>query len=609
MSRSQSDGVRDRRTRLPLAAGVLTVICLAGATLASAQTARPPTLFFDAAATDGGGSTVARLRPRDLRVVVDGEPRPVVTLRYVVRGPGAEALAVLRGADAETPVAVEPRRLVVLAVDETTMDQADVKPTVDAVAVVLDELGGQDQAAVVTLPAGAGGISLTSDPVVRMENFGRVVGRASDPSSIGTAAMLVRVIEQLTGLPGLKNLVLFRHAELAGRPTPPAEQQHRDIQAVVDAAARSRTVVHLVVIGSSDSRSPLDEDLREAVARSGGTQTSIRRASNSKAFDALRAALSGGYLVEVEGRNGDSDHDLHNLQVQAVGTKVVVRTPRSLSVRPDPVPGIVLPAGGTSPERKQDTELAALLQRMRDYLSEYVRDFGNLVGEEDYWQHIAQGWRGGPKTRRLKSDLLLVSTTDVYKWQQYRDVFQVDGQAVRDREDRIRKLFLENSRGAATQAQRVSGESARYNIGEITRTVNLPTLPLVLLTPAWVDGLSFQVGGEDAVEGRAVTRVSFKERRSPTMIRRALTNRDVPCSGVLWIDTATGRIVKTMVRMQADDVLGVATVIYRPGGPRGLWVPSEMHEVYRRLDYEVVGEASYSNFRSFNVTTETKIGK
>jgi hypothetical protein len=58
------------------------------------QTAAPnlsPTFasFVDAIALDDAGRAVANLGPEDLRVMIDGEPRAVVSLRYVFRGTGS----------------------------------------------------------------------------------------------------------------------------------------------------------------------------------------------------------------------------------------------------------------------------------------------------------------------------------------------------------------------------------------------------------------------------------------------------------------------------------------------------------------------------------------
>ena len=70
------------------------------------------------------------------------------------------------------------------------------------------------------------------------------------------------------------------------------------------------------------------------------------------------------------------------------------------------------------------------------------------------------------------------------RYVEFRDVFEVDGKPVRDRQERLTALLLEGSPSSARpRIQRIIDESARYNIGTIERNVNTPTLPLLFLEP------------------------------------------------------------------------------------------------------------------------------
>src|SRR4029077_6651717 len=93
-------------------------------------------------------------------------------------------------------------------------------------------------------------------------------------------------------------------------------------------------------------------------------------------------------------------------------------------------------------------------------------------------------FQGRVLTRVLTSDLLLVRPIGGDAWVQFRDVFRVADQPVHDRNDRLAALFLNPSRSSHDQAARIVAESARYNIGNVERTINVPVLPLLLLTPA-----------------------------------------------------------------------------------------------------------------------------
>src|SRR5262249_12972874 len=108
---------------------------------------------------------------------------------------------------------------------------------------------------------------------------------------------------------------------------------------------------------------------------------------------------------------------------------------------------------------------------------------------QDVWASSALGTSttrtGLPhvRHRELKSDLLLVRPVGADRWIQFRDVFDVDGRPVRDRNERLIKLFISPSSSTANQADQIAAESSRYNIGNLQRTVNVPVLALVILEP------------------------------------------------------------------------------------------------------------------------------
>ena len=140
--------------------------------------------------------------------------------------------------------------------------------------------------------------------------------------------------------------------------------------------------------------------------------------------------------------------------------------------------------------------LELLLGRGGWYVADFIEKFSNVVSEEAYRQdssvqmpvvalqrRAALGWAGSATARNrvLKSDFLLVSVDSVQEWIPFRDVFEIDGQPIRDREQRLAKLFLKPSEDALEQAQRIREESARYNLGNMRRTINNPVLALVVL--------------------------------------------------------------------------------------------------------------------------------
>jgi len=157
-----------------------------------------------------------------------------------------------------------------------------------------------------------------------------------------------------------------------------------------------------------------------------------------------------------------------------------------------------LVAAASSVLRAQ-SEVGAIVDRAAAYVEEFQRRFGSMVAEERYEQSIQEAMAIGARTRgqfervTLVSDFLLVQVPGE-GWTPFRDVFERNGQKVRDREERLAKLFLEgSSRSSFDQARQIMLESSRYNIGNIERTINQPTLPLLFVTSALRGHFKFEL--------------------------------------------------------------------------------------------------------------------
>jgi hypothetical protein len=632
------------------------------------------TAWIDVVALDSSGRQVRDLSPSDVTVRIDGQARKILSLRYVFRGPGAEAARI--SAPAATPAAADPSRLILIAIDENSILRGGEKAVASAVWRVLDTLAPADRVALVTLPSPRERAVLSTDREILRAAVSRIAGRgvprtpmaladeqrADDPdlrvtdeeqavrereldgregrqglperqpgfardapvaetADVGprtSLQALARLLQDLRDVPGPKT-VLYLYAGAAAPDQPDQarlEDAARDLPAAVEAAAGARVTVHVINttrVGGSDA---------ERVARdTGGTLAKSAAAGSDLAR--LGAVLSGNWLVEIESRPEDRNA-ARALEVAATRKGVTLLTARRWTARDDPIPVAEAapaspppaPVPGAAPSvrasaRPVDPELQPTLARVAAYLESYLRDFSSVVVEEDYHQRIVSGTAlaGRPTFRRLKSDLLLVQTASTEGWTPFRDVFEVNGTPVRDREDRLRKLFLEKPETAMVEALRISQEGARYNIGRIYRTINVPTLALVFLTPARVSSFRFERRDEEVVEGIRAWRLDFEEVGRPTVVRQADTGRDLPSSGSLWVDPLTGRIVKTIVR-NGDEAFRVeSTVVYRPNDALGLWAPAEMREIYRMVNgtETIMGSATYSRFRRFQVTTAESI--
>src|SRR5262249_2813200 len=72
--------------------------------------------------------------------------------------------------------------------------------------------------------------------------------------------------------------------------------------------------------------------------------------------------------------------------------------------------------------------------------SSLERELASIKAEEQYTQ-VLQKPGFADLSRRLRSDLLLLKPSPRREWMQYRDVFEVDDVPVRDRDERLARLF------------------------------------------------------------------------------------------------------------------------------------------------------------------------
>jgi hypothetical protein len=269
-------------------------------------------------------------------------------------------------------------------------------------------------------------------------------------------------------------------------------------------------------------------------------------------------------------------------------------------------------------------DLKTVLARAATYVEEFREMLSGIVAEETYEQQEIPGHR-----RELRSDLLLVRSETFPRWLQFRDTFEVDGQAVRDRAERLTRLFFEPAT-AMERAKRIAAESSRYNLGVIIRTINVPLMPFVFLERDVQRRFRFSRVGDaeratvpDAQAGhfRVSTEVwviRFQERERPTIVRDSVNRRDVPSQGRFWIEPSSGRVLMSEMRSDHPGVRAEITVNYQSEPLFGLLVPTAMFERYinvlparrsapsqywRRIE----ATATYGKFRRFQVEVDQHV--
>jgi len=275
--------------------------------------------------------------------------------------------------------------------------------------------------------------------------------------------------------------------------------------------------------------------------------------------------------------------------------------------------GILIAGLIAVPVLAQTPEIDAVLDKAGDYVATYEKTFVGVVAEETYRQQV-QGGRGRndargfpvetPGQRRdLKSDVLLVRAPAGDRWMQFRDVFEVDGKPVRDRAERLTKLFLQPSASTQRQVDDIAASSARYNIGGVNRNVNLPVLALNVLDPRNRAWFSFK----GARKAGNTFELEFQEERTGTLIRTA-SDQAMPSRGRFTIDAASGSVLSSELVAESGSLKARIEVTYSLDPGVNALVPREMREKYSLGDGSTIeGKATYAKYRRYQVTVDTAV--
>jgi len=267
----------------------------------------------------------------------------------------------------------------------------------------------------------------------------------------------------------------------------------------------------------------------------------------------------------------------------------------------------------------QTSSLDEVLKRSAAYVSAFRKQLSGIVAEETYRQELTATSRFSNNLlvnppRVLKSDLLLIKPGDADRYVELRDVFEKDGEPVRDREARLEALLGDPSGAAGGRIADIIAESAKHNIGGIQRNINTPLMALQFLDRDYQPRFKFKHVDrqkpvfkderDKAINETPVFRVStemwtieYEERDRPTIIRRP-DGRDLPAHGRFWINPSNGAVLISELSVDGGGVIATVTVSYQSEPLMGFLVPIEMRETYVRPGERISGHAVYGRFRS-----------
>jgi len=454
-------------------------------------------------------------------------------------------------------------------------------------------------------------------------------GQADDEvagSSNGFLPNLQSVLNGLRASRGRKIVAVFS----AGFPARSVAR----LEDVARAAVAANATIYAVGLpGARDDAANLfDAGALERLASATGGAFTMLGKNADQSLARIMPELAACYVIGVEPGPADTQGSRHTLRVETPRQPFTVRAPGWLVLRQDIddlVPAVAPPprlteaaatvvvSDGASKARvarsakpsPRDVEAQRLVARAANYVAGYEREYSMLVAEETYVQMT----RGNSQT--IRSDLLLVRRENADGWVSFRDIFEVNGRAVRDRDDRLKRLFLDPGTDTQTQLALILSESARYNIGQVERNINVPLFAMKFLEADQLWRCTFRVGGTQEVGGVVSTRLEYQETGRPTLVRDNKVS-DIAATGWFLIEPASGAITGSRMRLKStnDGSFIEFEVKYVREATLGLWVPREMTEVYTRTGFASGGNtvtldalATYANFRRFQVKAETEI--
>jgi hypothetical protein len=280
-------------------------------------------------------------------------------------------------------------------------------------------------------------------------------------------------------------------------------------------------------------------------------------------------------------------------------------------------PSLAVAEGGQTGNQPGSGFHTILSSAMR-YVMNFEQQFALLVSEEHYVQELQRppnpgdnlsrsnpggGMRAGGamNIQNIKSDFVLVQLgMDGEGWMPFRDAFEVKGKKLRNRDERLLKLFLDNDKNAFEKAARLNEASTKLHLGNVARTINIPTLGMMLLHPRVNERFEFTDGGEETIAGRVLRKAVYREAARPTLIKTT-RGRDLALTGTIWIDPFTGTVVKTEMNAADPAVRCQVSVTFRRDEGLDMWVPDKMEEYYKAtlaVD-DILATATYSNVRKY----------
>jgi hypothetical protein len=231
-------------------------------------------------------------------------------------------------------------------------------------------------------------------------------------------------------------------------------------------------------------------------------------------------------------------------------------------------------------------QLADILKTAGTYLSEFSQKVA-VTAEEDY---VQRDTTTSSAPRRLQSDVVLVGLGNgVVIGHRY--VHTVDSTKVRERDERLLKLFTgQNPAAGQEPAKKLEEDVEHYYLSPNLRTLDAPGLALEFLREANQPQSTFSIESIKNMDGAQVAIVKFVERPTSKILP---TPDGAQTSGKFWIDVANGAVRQTELTVDLREVFRFHVASkFANDATVGFWVPSE---VMQDVDVKTATNNAHSN--------------
>ena len=257
------------------------------------------------------------------------------------------------------------------------------------------------------------------------------------------------------------------------------------------------------------------------------------------------------------------------------------------------VVAMMVPVGGAATMHAQALRAGAVADKVAAYLAVWIPTVANVVAQEDFVLTSSRGMRD-----RVRSEFLFVQHPLTGRdWMTFRDVFEINGVTRRDRPERLRQLFLEPPASFARRAQEIVLDSSAH----VPPVLN-PYFGVSFLQRDYQPRfrLGLKESGQDFPAG--VVALTLLETARPTLLRGGASGQqDAPAQGTAWVDGETGRVLVTEIQVRVGKATTTMRATFEREERLGTMLPVRMQT------QEPKGEATYSNFRRFDVRTEATV--